>query len=312
MSGHPFSNASSGGHAVLSSSRVSLAHDVRASAGRFLGTHLPLRGIDRVIRSLYSPDRRERTFLRGEIVAWDGTRYHIDTREFHEWYLWVYGQYERRALQRMHRCLREGDVVVDCGANIGSHTCSIARWIGPTGRVVAVEPVPSAAARLEQNCRLNGLENVVVVRGAVSDLQRTAELFVPEGDASRATLHPFWATAAAEASVVRTEPLDDLLARLDARRPRLIKLDIEGHELPALRGAARTLARERPLLFFEFSEAHAAAAGYSWSDLWDLVVAEHGYRLSPVAPPRDKVTDRSDHPAFSFIAAIPRELEQRQ
>jgi FkbM family methyltransferase len=63
--------------------------------------------------------------------------------------------------------LREGDCVIDIGANIGAFTVLAARKVGPNGQVYAFEPDPQVCDRLRQNLRLNRLENVTVYEGAV-------------------------------------------------------------------------------------------------------------------------------------------------
>lgn len=79
------------------------------------------------------------------------------------------GAYEHDELTWLLSHVGPGDVVVDVGANIGGFTIPLARRVGPTGRVIAIEASNRIAQYLRHNVRANALENVTVVETAVSD-----------------------------------------------------------------------------------------------------------------------------------------------
>ncbi|HWZ58637.1 MAG TPA: FkbM family methyltransferase, partial [Gemmatimonadaceae bacterium] len=84
------------------------------------------------------------------------------------------GTFERAEQDVFARTVRPGDVVYDLGANVGFYTLLAARLAGPTGRVVAFEPVPRNLGYLRRHIALNQCENVTVVAAAVSDRSGTA------------------------------------------------------------------------------------------------------------------------------------------
>jgi FkbM family methyltransferase len=156
------------------------------------------------------------------------------------------------ALVRM--MCRPDRAFVDVGASRGVYARAALRH---AGSVVAIEPLPARAADLRR--RLRG--RVEVLELALGDDAALLPLHVPSLGArvvdTRASLHadanPGLALAAITVAVRR---LDDLgLPPLSG-----IKLDVEGHELAALRGAERTLARDRPALLVEIEERHRAGA----------------------------------------------------
>jgi FkbM family methyltransferase len=135
---------------------------------------------------------------------------------------------------------RPGDTVVDVGAGIGTETLSFARQVGPAGRVLAIEAHPAVFGCLARMCRLNGLAHVVPVACAASDAP--GELFMTDLDRhiSNTVLDGNGAGVA-----VPARTLDDLCAEHGIATIDLLKMNIEGAETAALRGARRMLPRTR-------------------------------------------------------------------
>lgn len=93
-----------------------------------------------------------------------------------EWFTF-YENLVRRDYFRGLSPLREGDVVVDVGANIGAFSIVAAKEVGASGRVIAYEPDPAICRRLRENIELNGLTNVTVCNRAVGGKSGTAKFF---------------------------------------------------------------------------------------------------------------------------------------
>lgn len=143
--------------------------------------------------------------------------------------------------------LGPGDVFYDLGANVGFFTLLAARLVGPEGVVVAFEPDPRNAAALRSNIALNRLANVAVVQKGVSDTSGVRTLVIAESTAS----HIADATTAEETTAIDVVSLDDFVSEGAHRPPTAIKLDIEGEEAHALRGAERLIATHRPAIICE-------------------------------------------------------------
>src|SRR5206468_12565356 len=71
------------------------------------------------------------------------------------------------------------DVVVDVGANIGAHTVWLARKVGPSGLILAIEPEPNNFMILSLNQQINHLTNVIPIRAALASNQTKGTLVVP-------------------------------------------------------------------------------------------------------------------------------------
>src|SRR5258708_974836 len=138
----------------------------------------------------------------------------------------------------LKRHTRAGATVLDVGANVGSYTLLFARWVGDTGHVYAFEPAAASRAGLERHVSINGLSSGVTVRAeAISDRTGSA----PFIDAGTHGDNRLVRVATAETRSVPSLSLDDFCGA-SGISPDVIKIDIEGAELAALRGARRTIA----------------------------------------------------------------------
>lgn len=182
-----------------------------------------------------------------------GVRWSLDLDEGVQLALYL-GLYERSTTRALARLASPGAVAIDVGANIGAQALPLANRIGPTGRVVAVEPADSAMERLRRNCSLNPalVERVTLVHralGAPGD--RAADSYFASWPLTPATnAHPVH-QGAPERSTAGASTLDGLVDELGLSRVDIIKLDVDGHELPVLEGAAVTLSRFHPVVVFE-------------------------------------------------------------
>ena len=141
------------------------------------------------------------------------------------------------------KSLREGSIVVEAGANVGAHTLFLARKVGPTGFVFAMEPQRIVFQTLCGNLALNSITNVAALHVAVGSA--AGRIIVPRLD--YATANNFGGLGLGryeQGEAVGVITIDSL--GLD--RCHLIKADVEGMEEEVLRGAEQTIARCRPIL----------------------------------------------------------------
>jgi FkbM family methyltransferase len=174
------------------------------------------------------------------------------------WRAWRYRlRVEPREIAYVLATLRSGDCAIDIGAHRGGYLHWMRARVGPAGRVIAFEPQPELAAYLRGMAARLRMQQVTIEEMAVSDESGEAVLQVPEGGpACGATLEEGLVRGRKGERKVATCTLDGYLAQRPALRPRLIKCDVEGHELRAFRGAERTLRELRPRLIFECEARH--------------------------------------------------------
>jgi FkbM family methyltransferase len=158
-----------------------------------------------------------------------------------------YGEFSYAETALFEQLCGLDDIVVEAGANIGAHTVGLAKRVGPTGRVIALEPQRVIFQNLCANVALNGLFNVDCLHVAASD--RRQKLYVPRPDYLAAGNFGGVSLNEDEAGEpVEAWPIDELF-RHD--RLTLLKIDVEGMESQVLAGAARTIERFRPILYVE-------------------------------------------------------------
>lgn len=158
------------------------------------------------------------------------------TNSTHRWL--VYGGYEGPGFWRWaERHLPPDAVVVDAGANIGQTVLRLATLV-PRGRVFAFEPGRIQADWLAECLAANASLRVDVIRAALDATVRTVALL----DDGPANVHGGQSRVAEGGVAVPALPLDEALAQRGVHHVHLWKLDVEGHEVPALAGARRLLA----------------------------------------------------------------------
>lgn len=178
--------------------------------------------------------------------------------------------YEANEIAACRRLIRAGDRVLDIGANIGYYTVLLSQLAGETGRIIAVEPDPANFVLLERNLALNHCRNVTTHQLALSDHASTATLYHCEFNTGMHRLYP--SVCCVEDGIgVTSVPGDELVQDgLD-----FIKIDIEGYELPALKGLRGTLHAHhaRLAVLTEFSPLALLEAGYHPAEFIDFVAA---------------------------------------
>jgi FkbM family methyltransferase len=172
--------------------------------------------------------------------------------------IFAYGFCEPAA-RAMRWLLRPGDVVIDAGANIGLFTVLAAGHVGPDGRVIACEPSPTTMELLRRNVAQNDFDWVELREVALAESPGRLEMHVFTPGSGYSSFAPADAGASRPVEVSVTT-LDDVAGDL-LDRTRIVKLDIEGAELRALRGASRLLEHARPDFIVELEPEHLERQG---------------------------------------------------
>ena len=189
--------------------------------------------------------------------------------------------------------LKEGDTVVDLGANIGYYTLLASRLVGKQGKVYAFEPDPKTYNSLIRNIELNKYSNVVAVQKAVTNKVGTAKFFVNDNPEFDTLYQPVNHNTFIE---VETETLDRFFQDKDDIIS-VIKMDIEGGEMDAILEMGRVINQNKNLkLFVEFGPALIKRAGHSPEEFLHKLLSynfqiyfidEKGKRLKYISNPAE-------------------------
>lgn len=192
----------------------------------------------------------------------------------------VEAEYELEETAFIKSIVKNGDRVADLGANIGYYSLLMANLVGPQGKVNSFEPEPTLFHSLESMVIFNQIsDRISLVRSAVSDVNGTSMLHPPPDKCNwgqhyiRSDQNSL---AEESANTVTTVTLDSVMgdASLD-----FMKMDVEGAEFLALRGATNILTESRPTILMEINrEMLATVSQVSATDCFDLI-GSFGYRI---------------------------------
>ena len=194
----------------------------------------------------------------------------------------LYGEWSEPEVDLYRRIVKPGDTVVEVGANIGAHTLPLAQLVGEDGSIIAFEPDHGNFDVLTENMRHSQTTGKLV------------RLALGNGENGNAGVRPIDNPGGAEFN--GGERMDEVgtFQRLD-----FLKLDCEGSELSVLKGAGRTIARFRPVIYVENDRADKSQELIAW-------LHDHKYRLHQFTPPLYNPNNFRDYRVnvFGNVASI--------
>lgn len=196
-----------------------------------------------------------------------------------------FGAHTRNELAMVLDHIDEGDVIIDIGAHIGTYAIPMARKAGPEGRLLAIEGSPQNYALLQRNVEANGLgERISAVNAVIGEGNQKLRRVEVGGNTGGGfykidAVSGFGAADAAE-----------LICCHGFELANLIKIDIEGMELFALRSLASVISAHRPKVYMEVATDLLARYEVSVSDI-EAFFRPLGYRFFRNAGARNSAHD---------------------
>lgn len=203
--------------------------------------------------------------------------------------------------------LSPGDLALDGGAHVGRHAFPMAKCVGTTGLVLAIEAHPTLARDLVRRNRKHRLAQVEIVPAALSNQVGRVSFHCPTQHAAYSGIRARRYDFDDDVHLIEVEAatIDSLLADRPSLKPKFVKLDLEGGEFRALEGGAATLRSHRPLVVFENDQDRSAENyGYSREEFFKFFDGI-GYELFTLWGQRYHRTDwgRRDIPWYFFAAS---------
>jgi FkbM family methyltransferase len=183
--------------------------------------------------------------------------------------------FEYKTLTLFSELAKPNMTVLDIGANVGLFSLLGGRLVGEKGKIYAFEPSQITFDALNENLSLNQITNVSTHRLALSDTEGVIHLGAVENDAMNFIDVK---NQNQKGEVVDMITLDKFLTINKIGKVDLIKIDIEGAELLALKGAADMLRRDKPTIIMEANDKWTRRFDYSVFDLL-LFLHQFGYRF---------------------------------
>lgn len=213
--------------------------------------HLPW--LDRQIYKILDAGTNFYAWLRG---------YHFPANYIRRWKLDILqGLYEKETTDLFKKIITPGMRVVDVGAHVGFFTRLFSKLVGPSGMVYAIEADPENFDLLEKNTRR--LKNAKIYHVAASDRAGTIDFYhCEEKSGCHSALPNVPLNFKTKKILVPGSDLDSLLGRENAGKIDVIKMDIEGGEVAALRGLKKTISQNPNIaIITEFAPDWVSAAG---------------------------------------------------
>jgi FkbM family methyltransferase len=153
----------------------------------------------------------------------------VDRLDAVKWFIYYFGLFEPQISLAWSRLLKSGDQVIDIGGNVGYHALLAGRLVGPTGRVVTVEPSQIIFEQLLSNIALNKYNQVFPLKNAVSNASGEVDLYFAgeniQGNSSiyKSNIH----SISEKVECITIQQIGD---KIDLGSVKLIKIDVEGAE----------------------------------------------------------------------------------
>jgi len=164
--------------------------------------------------------------------------------------LFWYGYYEKELGELLKKIIKPGEVFLDLGANIGYFSLLVANN-SPSVKVISFEPVAGLFQNMNDNISLNNIKNISTVNAAVGEISGEGELFVSAPNNLGMSSFHQPENYSGKKERVKIVTIDDWFKTSGLSKIDVIKLDIEGSELDALKGMKEMLQKDKPIVIVE-------------------------------------------------------------
>lgn len=225
-----------------------------------------------------------------------GLKIKLDLDEWIQQHIYFLGSWDPRGMNFLRNYLKQGDVFFDIGANIGTYTLVASRIVGETGVVHSFEAITDVYHRMVENIELNKLNNITPNHRAVYQHSQMLEFFVSSKENAGMSSIFHHDTESGKLENVQAVSIDEYIESGNISRVDMIKIDIEGAELFALKGMTTTLERFHPVLIMEVSDDVLKNTGISGNEILELLtgmgyVRKKIYKCGHTGDPADSKTD---------------------
>lgn len=209
------------------------------------------------------------TFGRGMKRTINGHDVRLPTR----FYRFFPDNYEKDNFQFFFSACKKGDTVLDFGAHIGLFAAMASQAVGPTGKVYAFEPSPSTNQLLKKTVQINNAAGIIsTFQKAVGGSIGKTTFFVSEGQADNAnSLVNYKEDRPFHGIEIDVTTIDAFVQEQQLTKIDFIKIDVEGAEYDAMKGAVETFKRFKPKAILAIHPEPVKAKGDSLEAIYDLV-----------------------------------------
>ena len=181
-------------------------------------------------------------------------------------------KYDNETFEFVKEKVKDGDVCVDIGANVGFFTVHLANIVGTKGKVYAFEPSPIHSKKLKTNIELNGFKNVILSTKAIGKNKGQISHF---SSVTSGSLNPKLVINPSEAieTLVEISPLYSEINESDINKIKIIKIDVDGSEMDVLKGADSILSKTNAYLIIEIWETGINEVGEKLEEIIEYILS---------------------------------------
>ena len=227
-----------------------------------------------------------------------GCKFYLDMQSEKDYWL---GTYEVSLLESAVKLIQPGWVIYDIGANVGYLTVLFAKLTGREGKVYAFEPLPANIERLTKNVEVNGIsEQVIICPYAIGDRRDEVVFYVGNSDDTGKVESVVSVKEKENNEKITVEmiSLDEFVEQGNDCYPQLIKIDIEGAEILAIKKMKTILQEIKPIIIIEI---HSKDAGQIvWNEL-----AKYNYKVNKLDKPKEILLDGTSIAKRDYLLGLP-------
>ena len=226
---------------------------------------------------IYNLIEKMKKWLKKDFVLIDGCKLKLDETDRNAFT--IYGETDRIERELIKKKVKEGDIVIDVGANIGVHTIIMAKYVGNKGQVFAFEPSPTNLELLKKTMKLNNFKNVQIIDKAVSDKSGKGLFYFTNGIAGHSLTDLGYNKGTIETEITSL----DHFFNGKKKKIDFVKIDAERYDFKVLKGMTEILKNNKNKLLLEFFPRLIKKVGDSPKKLLEFLF-ENGfiYKSTPL------------------------------
>lgn len=188
---------------------------------------------------------KEKQSQKGYSVGY-GVKMYLDITNPHTWDLIEGKEYEDRVKENFEKSIKEEDIVIDVGANIGEFSLIAAKKVGPKGTVISIEPLKQATNWLKKNFELNNFSNYEIIEKAVGNQVGEMTLYKKSESSEVGILDPqITEKRLLVDGTILVDTIDNIISSRNIRIVDMLKIDVEGFEYEVLCGCKESFKEKK-------------------------------------------------------------------